>query len=70
MVSSLPYLLQHIIKGQGSALGRRKLPSKNVYVDVVPEVVSLENVLKECGIAQEQLIDVAILIGQTSTLTE
>jgi flap endonuclease-1 len=43
--------------------GRRKLPSKNVYVDVVPEVVELARVLKECGITYEQLIDVAILIG-------
>jgi flap endonuclease-1 len=43
--------------------GRRKLPSKNVYIDVVPEVVELANVLKECGITYEQLIDVAILIG-------
>jgi flap endonuclease-1 len=43
--------------------GRRKLPSKNVYVDVVPEVVELGNVLKECGVTYEQLIDVAILIG-------
>src|SRR3989304_3021408 len=43
--------------------GRRKLPSKNVYVDVVPEVVELANVLKERGITYEQLIDVAILIG-------
>jgi flap endonuclease-1 len=43
--------------------GRRKLPSKNVYVDVVPEVVELSNVLKECGVTYEQLIDVGILIG-------
>jgi flap endonuclease-1 len=43
--------------------GRRKLPSKNVYVDVVPEVVELGNVLKECGVTYEQLIDVAMLIG-------
>jgi flap endonuclease-1 len=43
--------------------GRRKLPSKNIYVEVVPEVVDLENVLKECGITYEQLIDVGILIG-------
>jgi flap endonuclease-1 len=43
--------------------GRRKLPSKNVYVDVVPEVVELANVLKEHGITYEQLIDVGILIG-------
>ncbi len=43
--------------------GRRKLPGKNVYVNVAPEVVELSNVLKECGITYEQLIDVAILIG-------
>ena len=43
--------------------GRRKLPSKNVYVDVVPELVELAKVLRECGITHEQLIDVGILIG-------
>jgi len=43
--------------------GRRKLPSKNIYVDVVPEVVELNNVLKGCEITYEQLIDVGILIG-------
>ena len=43
--------------------GRRKLPSKNVYVDVVPELVDLKGVLKELGVDQQQLIDVAILIG-------
>jgi len=43
--------------------GRRKLPSKNVYIEVVPEVVELENVLRECNITYEQLIDVGILIG-------
>jgi flap endonuclease-1 len=43
--------------------GRRKLPSKNVYVDVVPELVELDKVLKETGLTHEQLIDVGILIG-------
>jgi len=43
--------------------GRRKLPSKNIYIEVIPEVVELENVLKECGITYEQLVDVGILIG-------
>jgi flap endonuclease-1 len=43
--------------------GRRKLPSKNVYVDVVPELVELDKVLRECGITYEQLIDVGILVG-------
>ena len=43
--------------------GRRKLPSKNIYVEVIPEVVDLGQVLRECGITYEQLIDVGILIG-------
>lgn len=43
--------------------GRRKLPSKNMYIEVIPEVVELDQVLKECGITYEQLIDVGVLIG-------
>ena len=43
--------------------GRRKLPSKGVYVDVAPELVQLDRVLKDLGITHEQLIDVGILIG-------
>jgi len=43
--------------------GRRKLPGKNVYIEVVPEIVELEKVLKECGITYEQLVDIGILIG-------
>jgi flap endonuclease-1 len=43
--------------------GRRKLPSKNVYVEVIPEVVELQQALAECGITHEQLVDVGILIG-------
>jgi flap endonuclease-1 len=43
--------------------GRRKLPSKNIYIKVIPEVVELDQVLRECGITYEQLVDVGILIG-------
>jgi len=43
--------------------GRRKLPSKNIYVDVIPEVVELQQVLNDSGITYEQLVDVGILIG-------
>ncbi len=43
--------------------GRRKLPSKNIYIEVIPEVVELEQVLEECGVTYEQLIDIGILIG-------
>ncbi len=43
--------------------GRRKLPRKNVYIEVVPEIVELDKVLKELGITHEQLIDIGILVG-------
>jgi flap endonuclease-1 len=53
-----PTLLRNV-----TVSGRRKLPSKNIYIDVVPELVVLDSVLKECEITYEQLIDVGILIG-------
>lgn len=43
--------------------GRRKVPRKNLYVEVVPEVMKLKLVLEELEITREQLIDVAILVG-------
>ncbi|MEM2874491.1 MAG: flap endonuclease-1 [Candidatus Hadarchaeales archaeon] len=43
--------------------GRRKLPGKDVYIEVEPEVVELEGVLRGLGITREQLIDMGILIG-------
>lgn len=43
--------------------GKRKLPNKNMYIDIVPEVITLEKALKECEITYEQLIDMGILIG-------
>jgi flap endonuclease-1 len=43
--------------------GKRKLPGKNVYIDVKPEVIDLHKNLKRLGITREQLIDIAILIG-------
>ncbi|TDA33365.1 MAG: flap endonuclease-1 [Hadesarchaea archaeon] len=43
--------------------GRRKLPGKDVYVEVKPEVVELKRVLSELGITREQLVDVGILVG-------
>ncbi len=43
--------------------GRRKIPRKPVYVEVVPEIIKLDQVLKELGITREQLIDVAMLVG-------
>ncbi len=43
--------------------GRRKLPRKQVYIDVIPEVVELNQVLKELDITRKQLVDVGILVG-------
>jgi flap endonuclease-1 len=43
--------------------GRRKLPRKNVYIEVIPELVELEQVLKECRVTYEQLIDIGMLVG-------
>ena len=43
--------------------GRRKLPKKNVYVDVFPERVDLEETLKGLGINRKQLIWVGIMLG-------
>jgi flap endonuclease-1 len=43
--------------------GRRKLPRKNVFVDVSPEEISLEATLKDLGVTREQLVDIGILVG-------
>jgi len=43
--------------------GKRKLPGKDVYVDVNPEVIELQKLLESLKITHEQLIDIAILIG-------
>jgi flap endonuclease-1 len=43
--------------------GRRKLPRKPVYVEVVPETVELDYVLKELRVTHEQLVDIGILVG-------
>lgn len=43
--------------------GRRKLPRKQLYVEVIPETVELGRVLVELGISYEQLVDVGILVG-------
>ncbi|ALU30536.1 flap structure-specific endonuclease [Sulfolobus acidocaldarius] len=43
--------------------GKRKLPNKDVYVEIKPELIELESLLKKLGINREQLIDIAILIG-------
>ncbi len=43
--------------------GRRKLPRKNVWVEVSPEEISLDATLKDLGITREQLVDLGIFVG-------
>ena len=43
--------------------GRRKLPRKEVYVDVQPEEIGLDATLASLGVTREQLVDMALLIG-------
>ena len=43
--------------------GRRKVPNRDVYVDVEPEIFDHQQVLRETGLTHEQLVDVGILIG-------
>ena len=43
--------------------GRRKLPGRNVWVDVEPEMVALDDVLASLGLTREQLVDVGLLVG-------
>ncbi|MEM2192357.1 MAG: flap endonuclease-1, partial [Candidatus Hadarchaeales archaeon] len=43
--------------------GRRKLPRKDAYIEITPEIIRLEDVLKSLEITREQLIDIGILIG-------
>lgn len=43
--------------------GRRKLPNRNTYIDVVPEVIDTQKTLSELKLTKEELIDVGILIG-------
>jgi flap endonuclease-1 len=43
--------------------GKRKLPRKNIYIDVNPEIIELGDALTANDITREQLIDIALLVG-------
>ncbi len=43
--------------------GKRKVPKKNIYRNVSPEYVSLDEVLRTNGISRDQLISIGILAG-------
>lgn len=46
-----------------TATGRRKLPGKQVWVDVAPEQIDLQPSLEAQQLSREQLIDAALLVG-------
>ncbi|RLG17030.1 flap endonuclease-1 [Nanoarchaeota archaeon] len=43
--------------------GKRKLPGRDVFIEISPEVIELERVLKELGIDREGLVVIGILVG-------
>lgn len=43
--------------------GRRKMPNKNTYIEIEPEVIDTSRVLSDLGVTAEQLVDIGILIG-------
>ncbi len=46
-----------------SITGKRKLPGKQVFVNVNPQLIELKNVLEELGLSREQLIILSMLVG-------
>jgi flap endonuclease-1 len=53
-----PYLVRNL-----SITGRRKVPNKDTYVEVKPEVINLRQMLSELGITREQLIIIGMMVG-------
>jgi flap endonuclease-1 len=43
--------------------GKRRLPSKNIMINIEPETISLPETLETLQITREQLIDLGILLG-------
>jgi len=43
--------------------GKRKLPKKDVYVEVKPEIIDAEMMYRELGIDREKLIVIALFLG-------
>ena len=43
--------------------GRRKLPGKDVYKEIFPEIIVLKNFFEENKITREQLVEIGILVG-------
>lgn len=53
-----PLLIRNI-----TITGKRKLPRKQVYIKIEPEIIALEETLSLLNITREQLVDICILAG-------
>jgi flap endonuclease-1 len=58
LLFNAPYLLRNL-----TVSGKRKMPGRNVYKDISPQVIDLSKNLKTLQITREQLVDMGILIG-------
>lgn len=43
--------------------GRRKIPNRNTYIEIEPEIIETKKTLELLQVTQEQLVDIGILIG-------
>ena len=43
--------------------GRRKLPNRNSYIEVLPEMIEFQKNLDSMGLTRQELVDTGILIG-------
>jgi len=43
--------------------GRRKIPNRNTYIEIEPEIIDYDKTLAELGLTREEIVDVGILIG-------
>jgi len=58
LVFGAPVLVRNV-----TISGKRRLPSKGIVINVVPERITLSSVLSSTGLTREQLVDFAILLG-------
>jgi len=58
LVFGAPILVRNV-----TISGKRRLPSKGIVINVQPERITLATVLSSTGLAREQLVDFAILLG-------
>lgn len=43
--------------------GRRKIPNRNTYIEIEPEIIETAKTLESLQVTREQLVDIGILIG-------